>query len=448
MRRGRDDLELPFAIQPCRCLLVELDNFRIALADDQQRRRLHVVQMRPGKIRTAAARHHGRHVLGAAGRGDERRRRPRAGAETARPQIGRGGVRLQGVDRGDEAFAEEGNVEAKLGRAHVDRFLVRSQEVHEEGRESAGLQVPRNGLVAPAVPAAAAAVGEDDDATCILGDDQVAVYLCAGRADSNRPGVHVGWLPRACGGRTRGRLRGLEGGIWALSAEDASSVTQVLDRCPHCHEPVDAARGSKFCAACGTSLVPATAPSAACEACGQVLPDGANFCDACGHAVGAAPTVAVTAPLAPPLASVTTQAPTLWVPPSADVGPHKEGLAAIVRTGEWPARIAVVFLLLPFWLTSEIRQASWPRAGKVAAIASLWLLTVTTAVASTATQPVPPPEPTEEGEPATPVASDSALAARQFDAAPSGWPTPSARAIEAYVVSVTDGDTIVLSGID
>ncbi|HYZ92867.1 MAG TPA: thermonuclease family protein [Actinomycetota bacterium] len=119
-----------------------------------------------------------------------------------------------------------------------------------------------------------------------------------------------------------------------------------------------------------------------------------------------------------------------------------------MRTGEWPARIAVVFLLLPFWLTSEIRQASWPRAGKVAAIASLWLLTVTTAVASTATQPVPPPEPTEEGEPATPVASDSALAARQFDAAPSGWPTPSARAIEAYVVSVTDGDTIVLSGID
>ncbi|MGH2760444.1 MAG: thermonuclease family protein, partial [Actinomycetota bacterium] len=207
-------------------------------------------------------------------------------------------------------------------------------------------------------------------------------------------------------------------------------------RCPTCLTELDEARESTFCPSCGSSLA-TPASAAACASCGRPLLTGAHFCDGCGHPVGtAAEPETVAVPLVP-------------APPTADLSRPKKGIAGIVRSQPWYIVALIVVFLLPFWLTSEIRRTSWPTGGKGAAIGGVWLLMVGTAGAASAPPPPAPsdaPAPTETAlvqETAEPTAEPS-----PFRAAPTGWPTPPSDALEARVVSVTDGDTIVLSGIN
>lgn len=195
--------------------------------------------------------------------------------------------------------------------------------------------------------------------------------------------------------------------------------------CPTCSGPISAERSSAFCPNCGAAL--ATAP-ATCGNCGRDLVPGARFCDGCGAPTRTKPPPPVGAPL-----------------------PEKDGLAGAARTGPLWRRAAVVALLLPFWATSEIRQTSWSGWGKATAIGGVWLVTISAAAASPAAlQPPPAADRIETPEStATPTPEPSPSPTPEpFTSVPEGWPEPPSRAVEAFVASVTDGDTIVIRGID
>jgi hypothetical protein len=75
-------------------------------------------------------------------------------------------VFLQPVEGGEQAFGEEFDVEAR----GVGLVLLRGEQVEEQGGDAVFVQDAGDVLVARAVAAAAAAVGEGDDAGGAPGD--------------------------------------------------------------------------------------------------------------------------------------------------------------------------------------------------------------------------------------------------------------------------------------
>ena len=73
---------------PCnrRCLPVQLQNFRVVAANDQQSRRLHSLQECSGKVGPAAARNHGRDDVRPFSGRDQRRRGARTCAKESERQ--------------------------------------------------------------------------------------------------------------------------------------------------------------------------------------------------------------------------------------------------------------------------------------------------------------------------------------------------------------------------
>jgi len=213
--------------------------------------------------------------------------------------------------------------------------------------------------------------------------------------------------------------------------------------CPTCGTELAAERAATFCPNCGSALSAGIEESrpVVCEACGRELFAEAKFCDGCGH-----PTAVTTfiPPVPPPVSS--PQMATLAQPqPAAE----KRGLAGVVRTGPWWARV-LALVPVPFWATSEIRQASWSKGAKWTAAGAVWMLTITAAAASPAgrvPEVIESPEAIETADPSTPPPSPTATST-PFDNGPQGWPRPPSDAQEAFVASVTDGDTIVLRGIN
>lgn len=202
--------------------------------------------------------------------------------------------------------------------------------------------------------------------------------------------------------------------------------------CAHCGTRLDR-EGAAFCPNCGHALTPDDGgPS--CDVCGRPLEVGDHFCAACGTRTSlerAEPVVAER----------------------SSILPQKHGLAGVVRTGSWWTRLLAV-LLVPFWATSEIRQASWRMAGRLAAIGGVWVLVLGIVIATYARTPLatnqasqlaPSPEPTA---PPLATGTPSPTSAAPLSAVPAGWPSAPPGAQEAFVLSVTDGDTVVLGGID
>lgn len=208
--------------------------------------------------------------------------------------------------------------------------------------------------------------------------------------------------------------------------------------CPTCYSTVDPDRGSAFCPNCGTPFAQdaSHASPLSCAYCGRELTEGSRFCDGCRQPTGSD---VVDAPLASATIALDT--------PAGD----KNGLAGVVRTGPWLARLGAM-LLVPFWATSEIRQTKWPPLGKLVAGTGVWILTLGIAAgaspamrdqAATKTPDVTESAPTDSPSP-TPAPTE----VDRFADVPPGWPKPPDGAQEAFVVAVTDGDTIVLRGID
>lgn len=71
----------------------------------------------------------------------------------------------------------------------------------------------------------------------------------------------------------------------------------------------------------------------------------------------------------------------------------KRGLAGVVRSDqEWWVKALVILLLLPFWATSELRQAPLPPVWKLVSITTLWIV-VMVAIGQAGQAPAPTPSP-------------------------------------------------------
>ena len=130
----------------------------VVAADDEQRRRLHAGQNGRGEVGTAAARDHGGDG-GVVGRGQERGGRSRAGPEVPDREVLRGRLAAHPLGGAAQPAGEELHVE---DQGPVLR-LVGREEVEEQRRDGGVPQRAGDVGVARAQPAAAAAVGEEDE---------------------------------------------------------------------------------------------------------------------------------------------------------------------------------------------------------------------------------------------------------------------------------------------
>src|SRR5687768_4145379 len=169
MRRARHDLEQGRGAHLLHRFLVQLDNRGVIAADDEQRRRLHERQSAGCEIRTAAARDDGPRPPGPFRRGNQRRGCARACAEVAdwqRPQIG---LFDRPIGGGDHAAAETLDIEPELTGELVHRFLFAGEQIQQQRRETRIVQRLGHLPVACAEPAAAAAMGKDDEREGMFG---------------------------------------------------------------------------------------------------------------------------------------------------------------------------------------------------------------------------------------------------------------------------------------
>src|SRR5690606_32775680 len=115
---------------------VERENVAIVSADDQEGRRVDLLERRVGQVRPPAARYHGADLVAERRGGNEGGGSARAGAEQSDLQprrLRRIGYPGQGRD---QAVGKQGDVE-DIGAI---RLLVRRQEVEQQGGDSAAIE--------------------------------------------------------------------------------------------------------------------------------------------------------------------------------------------------------------------------------------------------------------------------------------------------------------------
>jgi hypothetical protein len=69
-----------------------------------------------------------------------------------------------------KALGEQTYVEAMLARVHVGRFFVRREQIKKQRGQFAIVQRARDKLIARTVPAAPAAMGEEDESNGAIGN--------------------------------------------------------------------------------------------------------------------------------------------------------------------------------------------------------------------------------------------------------------------------------------
>jgi hypothetical protein len=160
------------------CAAVELDHDRVVPADDQQRRRHDPWERGVREVRAAAAGHDRADAGATFGRRDQRSGGARARSEAADRERCRAGgervglVRRQPVDCADHPLAEQRDVEAQARGPEILLLLYGCEQVDQQRREARVDKDVRDGAVAGAEPAAAAAVREHDDAAGGVGHRQ------------------------------------------------------------------------------------------------------------------------------------------------------------------------------------------------------------------------------------------------------------------------------------
>ena len=160
MRGARDDPEQLLAGQGGERLPVKFDDVAVIAADDQERGRRDFGEHRPREIGATAARDHRGDPAAQFGGGEKRRAGAGAGAEETQRQVRDVRLAADPERRLHDAFGQQGNVEDVAAVAR----LVRRQQIEQERGESLGVQRVRDGHVARAEAAGAAAMGEKDDA--------------------------------------------------------------------------------------------------------------------------------------------------------------------------------------------------------------------------------------------------------------------------------------------
>ena len=140
-------------------LAVEVQDHLVVPADDEQRGRGHGGEPGPGEVGTAAAGYHGRDAGAGLGGRPQRRRGAGAGAEVADGGVCRARLAAQPAGHRGQPPGEQADVE------HVGpvELLLGGEQVEQQRAQPGAVQDGGDMPVAGAVPAAAAAVGEDHD---------------------------------------------------------------------------------------------------------------------------------------------------------------------------------------------------------------------------------------------------------------------------------------------
>jgi hypothetical protein len=99
----------------------------------------------------------------------------------------------------NKALREQIDVEAEVARAKVDLLFLRGQQIEQQRANARRLKRTRDELIARAVPAAAAAVREEDDAARAGGQTQLSFQ-------SNVPGWNADVLGPSGRPRRPGRV--------------------------------------------------------------------------------------------------------------------------------------------------------------------------------------------------------------------------------------------------
>lgn len=163
MRRPRNNLELHFASHSAPRRFVHADHDIVRPADEKKRRRLHLRQCIAGEIGTAATGDNRADVARQFRRRDEGSAATGARSEITDSQLARRGVLHCPMSGMDESLGEEADVEAMLRGLQIDCFFFACEQVEKQCRQTCLVQSARNGLIARAMPAAPAAMGEEDE---------------------------------------------------------------------------------------------------------------------------------------------------------------------------------------------------------------------------------------------------------------------------------------------
>src|SRR5262249_52404168 len=193
MRGARDELEPLPAGEPGQGVAVYSDNRSIGAANDEQGGRADASQRLASQIRASPAQDDRGHTLRALGGGDECRASASAGTEVADAKLVGVLVLGQPVSSVGKTARQQADVETEVACLEICDLLLRGEQVQQESGAATVTQHLGNGAVARTVPAAAAAMCKDDDASRALRDGQVAIEDDAARrnADVTLPGE---WL--------------------------------------------------------------------------------------------------------------------------------------------------------------------------------------------------------------------------------------------------------------
>ena len=145
----------------------------------------HPMQRRAGQIGPSAARDDRPHEPAPLGGREQGGRGPRRGAEVAERQTANEIPALDPVGGREQPPGEKRDVEAQVSALDVEGLLLRRQQVDQERGHARFAQLPRDELVARALPAAAAAVGEDHEALDRVRDLEIPGQMGLGNDETD-----------------------------------------------------------------------------------------------------------------------------------------------------------------------------------------------------------------------------------------------------------------------
>src|SRR5436190_7862735 len=190
MGGARNDFESYLAPHLCPRLFVQINNDLIIPTDNQKRGSSHRRQCAPRQIGPPATRDDRADVSREFSRGDERGGAAGARSKVTKAQVLRSRLAHHPLGSVDEALGQQVDVESMLRSLNIERFLFGCEQIEKEVPESGLVQNSRDKLIARAMPAAAAAVHEEDQHRRTLRNCKTASQ-CGWARENADFGVHV-----------------------------------------------------------------------------------------------------------------------------------------------------------------------------------------------------------------------------------------------------------------
>jgi len=158
---ARNDRHRLFALKPCECLFIQLDNAVVCAADDQKRRGPNLIERLTSKVGATAARNDRTYPTFERCCSHNRCSSARARPKQADRKILRGRLILDPIHGVDEPSRKQENIEY-IGPIEL---FVRGQEIEQQCRHAASVQRFRYGDIARTETTRSAAVRKDHKGT-------------------------------------------------------------------------------------------------------------------------------------------------------------------------------------------------------------------------------------------------------------------------------------------